>query len=135
MACETALLTLVAHLHAHSTQSHAVPGRAKEPTACIRRAQNRIDADPAAHVTLAELAKEVGLSRYQLLRGFARELGLTPHSYILQQRIALARRQIRAGSPLAEVAMLAGFYDQSHLTRCFVRQFGVTPSRYASNAV
>ena len=39
----------------------------------------------------------------------------------------------RAGCALAKVAVVAGFYDQSHLTRCFVRQFGVTPSRYASN--
>jgi len=132
MACETALLTLVARLHTHSTTG---PISQKAPTACIRRARNRIDADPAAQLTLVELAKEVGLSRYQLLRGFARELGLTPHAYILQRRIALARRLIRAGYALADVAVVAGFYDQSHLTRCFARQFGVTPSRYACNAV
>lgn len=135
MACETALLTLVARLHAHSTQSDAAQRSETGPIACIRRARNRIDADPAARLTLVELAKEVGLSRYQLLRGFARELGLTPHAYILQQRIALARRRIRAGVALAEAALVAGFYDQSHLTRCFVKQFGVTPSRYASNAM
>lgn len=133
MACEAALLTLVARLHEHSSQSNAARRSEKRPTACIRRARNRIDADPAAPVTLVELAKEVGLSRYQLLRGFARELGLTPHAYIVQQRIALARRRIRAGVALAEAAMVAGFYDQSHLTRCFVKQFGVTPRRYGSN--
>jgi len=132
MACETAILSLVARLGAHSTAS---PKSDEGPTACIRRVRNRIDADPAAQLTLVELAKEVGLSRYQLLRGFARELGLTPHAFILQRRIALARRLIRAGYALAEVAVVAGFYDQCHLTRCFVRQFGVTPGRYASNAV
>jgi AraC-like DNA-binding protein len=127
MACETALLTLVAGLQNHSS---ARPRRTEGPTPCIRRARDRIDADPAAHLTLAELAGEVGLSRYQLIRGFARELGLTPHGYIVQRRIALARQLIRAGRALAEVAALAGFCDQSHLTRCFARQFGVTPSRY-----
>jgi AraC-like DNA-binding protein len=132
MACETALLSLIARLRAHSTARSADENRA---TGCIRRARNRIDADPAARVTLVDLANEVGLSRYQLLRGFARELGLTPHAYVLQQRIALARRLIRSGSALAEAAVVAGFYDQSHLTRCLVRQFGVTPSRIASNAV
>lgn len=132
MACETAILSLVARLiGAHSTSG---PRSDRGPTACIRRARNRIDDDPLAALTLVELAREVGLSRYQLIRGFARELGLTPHAYILQQRIALARRLIRAGCALAEVAVLTGFCDQSHLTRCFVRQFGVTPSRYASNA-
>jgi AraC-like DNA-binding protein len=127
MSCETAVLRLVARLRSHST------GRPKveSPTACIRRARHRIDSDPAAPVSLIELAKESGLSRYQLIRAFARELELTPHAYILQRRIALAQRLIRAGCDLAEVAVRAGFYDQSHLTRWFVRQFGVTPSRYS----
>jgi AraC-like DNA-binding protein len=128
MACETAILRLVARLGAHSTSR---PSADYEPTACIRRARQRIDADPAAPLTLIELAREAGLSRYQLIRAFARELGLTPHAYILQRRIALAQRLIRAGRDLAEVATAAGFCDQSHLTRRFVRQFGVTPRRYA----
>jgi AraC-like DNA-binding protein len=100
----------------------------------IRHARERIDADPAAPLTLADLAAESGLSRYQILRAFARETGLTPHAYILQRRIALARRLIRRGVDLAEAAVVAGFYDQSHLNRCFVRQFGVTPHRYALRA-
>ena len=128
MDCETAVLRLVARLAAHST---ARPSGQDGPTACIRRARNRIDADPAAPLTLIELAKEAGLSRYQLIRAFARELGLTPHAYILQRRIALAQRMLRTGCNLAEVAVAAGFCDQSHLTRWFVRQFGVTPHRYA----
>lgn len=130
IGCETAILHLVARLGAHST---ARRGNEKEPTACIRRARDRIDADPAARVTLLELASEAGLGRCQLLRAFARELGLTPHAYVLQRRIALARRLIRAGEVLADVAVVAGFCDQSHLTRCFVRQFGVTPGRYAAH--
>jgi AraC-like DNA-binding protein len=128
MSCETAVLRLVARLGAHSTVRS---GTHEIPTACIRRARDRIDADPAAPVTLIALAEEAGLSRYQLIRAFARELGLTPHAYILQRRIALAQRLIRAGRDLAEVATEAGFCDQSHLTRWFVRQFGVTPRRYA----
>jgi AraC-like DNA-binding protein len=130
-ACETAILRLVAHLAAHST---ARAGGERRSTASVERARNRIDADPAAPLTLNDLASEVGLSRFQLLRGFSRDVGLTPHAYILQRRIALARRLIRARRPLAEVAVVAGFYDQSHLTRCFVRQFGITPSRYAGNS-
>jgi AraC-like DNA-binding protein len=129
MACEGALLALVARLRRHSTVGGADTGGA---AACIRRARARIDADPAAPLTLAELAREAGLSRYQLLRGFARALGLTPHAYVLQRRLGLARRLMRGGHALADVALRAGFYDQSHLTRAFARQFGVTPRRYAS---
>lgn len=128
MSCETAILRLVARLGAHSTSR---PRTLEGPAVCIRRARDRIDADPAAPVTLIQLAKEAGLSRYQLIRAFAREVGLPPHAYILQRRIALAQRLIRAGRDLAEVAAAAGFCDQSHMTRWFVRQFGVTPRRYS----
>jgi hypothetical protein len=69
----------------HSTAGVRSGDRA---TGCIRRARERSGADPAAPLTLGDLANEAGLSRYQLLRAFARELGLTPHAYILQRRIA-----------------------------------------------
>jgi AraC-like DNA-binding protein len=128
MPSETAVLELVARLGLHSTRRPPRPA----PAACIRRARDRIDADPAAHMTLSELAAEARISRYQLVRAFARDLGLTPHAYIIQRRIALARRLIRTGCALAEVAAETGFYDQSHFTHCFVRQFGVTPRRYCN---
>jgi len=131
VAPETAFLRLFAHLCKHSTGRSV---RMQGPAPCIRRARCRIDDDPAAPLTLATLAKESGLSRYQLIRGFARELGLTPHAYILQRRIALARRLIRSGHDLAEVALTSGFFDQSHLNRCFVQHFGVTPGRYSCRA-
>jgi len=131
MECETDLLRLAARVGVNAT---ARPRSSVGPAPPIRRVRDRIDADPSVRLTLAGLAGEVGLSRFQLLRGFSRELGLTPHAYILQRRIALARRLIRAGRALAEAAVVAGFYDQSHLNRCFTRQFGVTPNRYASGA-
>ncbi|MEH6419867.1 AraC family transcriptional regulator [Pseudomonas sp. CGJS7] len=131
MACETALLRLLAGAGVNAAE----PRRAGTDAAVsVRRARERIDAEPGAELSLLDLAGEVGVSRYQLIRGFARELGLTPHAYIVQRRIALARRLIRAGQGAAEAAAQAGFYDQSHLNRCFVRQFGVTPLRYAQGA-
>jgi AraC-like DNA-binding protein len=131
MAAETAMLRLVALLGVNLASK---PRKTNESTVSIRRIRDRIDADPAAPLTLTNLANEIGASRYQLLRSFAREVGLTPHAYILQQRIALARRLIRAGSTLVDAASAAGFCDQSHLTRAFARQFGVTPARYGSRA-
>jgi AraC-like DNA-binding protein len=131
MELDTALLKLIARLRRHST-AHA--SSVRRPAPAIARARARIDADPAAQLTLAQLAEDVGLSRYQLIRGFAHEIGLTPHAYILQQRMALARQLILRRRDLAEIAQATGFYDQSHLTRYFVRQFGVTPHRYGSRA-
>jgi AraC-like DNA-binding protein len=130
MACEVVILQLISRLRRHATESRLM--RETPATAWVRRSRSRIDADPAAPYTLVQLASEAGVSRYQLIRGFAREVGLTPHAYIMQQRIALARKLIKARKDLAETALISGFFDQSHLTRCFLRQFGVTPGRYAS---
>lgn len=97
----------------------------------IRHARNRIDDDPAAALSLADLAHETGLSRFQLLRGFSHATGMTPHAYRLQRRAAIARRLIAKGSGLADAAISAGFADQSHMTRVFVRTYGMTPGAYA----
>lgn len=73
-----------------------------------------------------------GVSRFQLVRGFVREVGTTPHAYLVQRRICLARRLLIRGQSIAEAAMNAGFADQSHLTHAFVRHFRVTPWRYVA---
>lgn len=82
-------------------------------------------------VTLDELATEVDLSRFHLLRTFARHVGLTPHAYQLHVRIERARTLLETGVPPPTVALLTGFADQSHFIRHFKRVMHVTPSRYA----
>jgi AraC-like DNA-binding protein len=96
----------------------------------VARAVERIESAPDRQVSLAELAALSGVSRFQLLRGFSRELGITPHAYLTQRRVLLAQRFLADGKTPAEAAMQAGFSDQSHMTRAFVRQVGVTPGRY-----
>lgn len=98
----------------------------------IGRARDRIDDAPAEQVSLSDLSDICGLSRFQFLRSFARMTGLTPHAYMLQRRVDLARRLIAGGTPLAEVAAESGFFDQSHMTRHFTRILGVTPGAYAA---
>ena len=97
----------------------------------IRSARSRMDDDPAATASLAELAATAGLSRYQFLRAFAQLTGLTPHAYLVQRRVHLARQLIGRGTKLADAAAASGFADQSHMTRAFVRRFGIAPAAYA----
>jgi len=100
------------------------------PSPRVAKAIGRLDSAPQDPVTLAELAALSGVSRFQLLRGFVREMGITPHAYLVQLRVRLARRLLAQGHTPAQAALLAGFSDQSHLTRAFVRQCGITPGRY-----
>ncbi|KAA9001926.1 AraC family transcriptional regulator [Affinibrenneria salicis] len=113
------------------TQKHGVNGaRGARKSPSVARAIQRLEQAPENPISLSELAGLCDMSRFQLLRGFARETGATPHAYLVQLRVRLARRLLAAGQRPADAALLAGFADQSHLTRAFVRQFGVTPARY-----
>jgi AraC family transcriptional regulator len=74
----------------------------------------------------------VHLSPYHLARLFKQATGDSPHHYLIQVRLTSARALLSAGSgqrSLAEIAAAVGFSDQSHLTRHFKRQFGVTPKQ------
>ena len=125
MASEAALLGLVA-----GQLRPARPGR-PALVAGVLAARERIDDDPTFTPTLAALAADAGLSRLQFLRAFARLTGLPPHAYLLQRRTRHARQLVGAGLALAEAAAASGFADQSHMTRCFVRQYGLTPGAFA----
>lgn len=117
----------------HLLQHHATARPARTLPGPIARARARIDDDPAANLSLVDLAATADLSRFQVVRGFAAELGLTPHAYVIQRRIMLARRSIASGSGLAAAALSSGFVDQSHMTRAFVRHLGITPGAYAAS--
>jgi AraC-like DNA-binding protein len=126
MRAETALTRLFSIATRHA--SGPAPRRAAAPA--IDRAREMIDCSPAAPLSLSDLAQACSLSRYQLIRGFDRRFGLTPHAYIVQRRLELSRRLLREGRALSETALLAGFYDQAHFTRHFSRQFGISPGAY-----
>lgn len=127
MRCEELLLSVIADAMRETVQ------QAESATAphSIVHARNLIDDDPAAEISLADLARESGLSRFQVLRAFAKVTGFTPHAYLVQARVHLARRLIARGMSLAEAAFESGFADQSHMTRAFVSRYGLTPGAYA----
>lgn len=123
---ENLLRSLIYILRRHGVARPASNG----PSPCVAKAIERIDSAPDAPVSLAELAALSGVSRFQLLRGFARQIGITPHAYLMQRRVSLAQRLLADGQTPAQAALQSGFADQSHMTRAFVRQLGITPSRY-----
>lgn len=97
----------------------------------VAPARRTIDDAPEQVARLDELAALCGLSRFQFLRTFKAATGLPPHAYQVQRRLQLARRLILEGTGPAEAAVAAGFTDQSHLHRHFLRAYGYTPGRLA----
>jgi AraC-like DNA-binding protein len=130
LACEEALVrTCALLLGRHGSGG----GKAlqREAAADVARTRERLaEAAGGEAPSLAALAAQEGVSRFQLLRRFERAYGLPPHAWLLQRRAERARGLIRAGASLARAAAEAGFADQSHLTRVFGRHFGFTPGAW-----
>ncbi len=85
-------------------------------------------------MTLQALARFAGLSAFHLCRVFREAVGMAPHAYQTQVRVRRAKALLRAGLPITQAAVEAGFYDQAHLTRHFKRIVGLTPGRYVADA-
>lgn len=100
----------------------------------IHRVRVFLDEAYATKITNDELTEMAAMSQYHFIRVFRKEIGLTPHEYLISVRIENARRLLAEGMPIAETARHSGFFDQSHLTRHFKRLIGVTPGQYARSA-
>jgi AraC-like DNA-binding protein len=98
----------------------------------VRQACAILEDRYAEPVTLMELSKVSQLSPYHLLRMFRDSVGLPPHCYQNQIRIAKAKALLARNTPIVRVAVETGFVDQSHFTKVFKRFVGVTPGQYAS---
>lgn len=81
-------------------------------------------------ISLEELAQQVGLSRYAIIRLFKANVGLTPHAFQINLKINQARAQLKQGIPLAELAVNLGFSDQSHFHKAFKAHTGITPRQF-----
>jgi AraC-like DNA-binding protein len=94
------------------------------------RVLDRIEHDLHSSLALSDLASEAGLSVRQFCRAFRASTGMSPYQYVLRQRVERAQSLIAAGRPLAEIALLCGFADQSQLTRVFTRHLGLSPAAF-----
>ena len=110
------------------------PERAPQSRTIAGRIIELMHARHAENLGLQELANMAGLTRFQLIGLFKRTVGLTPHAYLIHIRLNAACRLLKRGLPLAESALVAGFCDQSALTRHFKRCYGITPRQFAAAA-
>jgi AraC-like DNA-binding protein len=81
--------------------------------------------------TIAELAKQVGVSRSALIERFARYLSEPPIAYLMRWRLQLAARALSSTSRgVAEIASDVGYESEAAFNRAFKREFGLPPARY-----
>ena len=96
-----------------------------------KRACERLESDLGGRLTLQEIAAELGLSVSHFSRAFRTSVGLPPHQWLLRQRVSAAKQLMTIRDlPLSEIAISAGFANQSHFTRVFSNLVGVSPGAW-----
>jgi AraC family transcriptional regulator len=101
------------------------------PLAVISRIVEYIDSHTHRHISLVEIASLVGLSPSHCARKFRRTEGLSLERFVNRRRLAKALEVLRnSEAPLSRLALDLGFCSQSHFTRVFSSQTGLTPAKY-----
>jgi AraC family transcriptional regulator len=122
-------LALAAHLLRRYAATHPRRVSGGLSKRRLQRVTDYICEHLADDLTLAELADvaDASPSHFKLL--FKRSVGLPVHQYVLRTRVECATRLLLRGNvPLSEVALQAGFANQSHMALCVRRATGLTPS-------
>ena len=107
------------------------PPRSEPRPGWLNRAEARLREELHRPVTVQSLALELGVEPVRLSRAFRRHYGETVGERLRRLRVEHVCRRLREGEqPLSELAVEAGFVDQSHLTRVFRKLTGLTPGQY-----
>jgi AraC-like DNA-binding protein len=126
LALEGILLGMVAEA---SRRRAAAPAERPAPE-WLERARAIFHARYAGRISLARVAAEVRVHPVQLARAFRKCYRCSTGEYVRRLRVEYSARQLASRRPLAEIALAAGFADQSHFTRIFKRHTGMTPAEF-----
>jgi AraC-like DNA-binding protein len=131
--------SLLAAIQAHLAKAYApvapTPSRSGLAPWQLRKAKAMIEARIETGVPVEEIARECRLSRSYFSRAFRRSTGVPPHGWLAALRLEKAKRLLsQAEARIADVALECGFADQSHLTRSFSAQLGITPAAWRRQA-
>jgi len=98
----------------------------------LARCVQIMEEEETAKLRLTAIAEELGLNPVHLSRTFKRRFGYGIVGHFVFVRLRRAAKAIAEGKPLADAALIAGFADQSHMTRTMKRFWGTTPRRLRS---
>lgn len=110
-------------------------GEANGTRAGLKRALEHIAANIAGRISVQVLADIAGISPHHLSAVFTRSFGLTPHRFILRERIEHAKAYLPDETrSIREISELSGFRTQEHFTKVFRKLTGSTPTQFRTNS-
>jgi AraC-like DNA-binding protein len=132
------MLALAAHVAQTYGGLRPGPERARGGLARwqVTRACEKLDSDLGGTLSLQQIASEFGLSVSHFSHAFRISTGLPPHQWLLGQRLKAAKQLMAVRDlPLSEIAISAGFANQSHLTKVFSAKVGMSPAAWRREAL
>jgi AraC-like DNA-binding protein len=105
---------------------------ADDSEALVRQVKFLLAERPTLRTHVDSIAKACAMSTGHLSRTFRRAMGTSLHNFQVLLAVRKAKAHLQEGALLIEAALDGGFYDQAHLTREFVRTFGMTPGTFRS---
>ncbi|MBE9067646.1 helix-turn-helix transcriptional regulator [Leptolyngbya cf. ectocarpi LEGE 11479] len=101
------------------------------PTYQLNQVLDYIDAGLAGEIKLANLAGLLNMSPFHFGRMFKQSMGISPHQYVIQQRLERAKHLLRqSDQAIIDIALECGFNSHSHLSKQFRKVMGVAPSSF-----
>ena len=131
---ESVILEILSKLITRYAQEKLKLQAAGKENRAVKKIREYIIEHHERHISLEELARVANLSSFHLIRVFTKEVGMPPHAFQTQVRIAKAKNLIRCGFSLSDIAAMTGFADQSHFIRHFKRLLKITPGDYLKNS-
>jgi AraC family transcriptional regulator len=136
LALEAETLALVQDLvHLSSNASALKQQRLYLGTHARRQVLAYVEQHLASNVSLNALAQTANLSEFHFLRAFKADMGVTPHQYVMDQRVQRAKVLLKQnGSDIAKIACNTGFASHQHFTTVFSKTVGRSPSAFRQRA-
>jgi len=101
------------------------------PSSKLRSALDYIQDNLDQSLSLKEIARQVGISRFHFCSLFKQSVGVSPWQYVIERRIERAKELLKTSEmSLSEIALLCGFANQNHLNKHFRKLVGMTPKAY-----
>ena len=93
-----------------------------------------IDNSIYSSISIEQICEEYYLSRSYIISNFKKYFGVTPHKYLIEEKIKLSTSLLRnPNKTIKEIALGLGFYDVYHFSKTFKQKMGVSPLEFKKN--
>jgi AraC family transcriptional regulator len=130
---ESMATALAAHLlRNYSTRKLVLPEHESGlPKYKLNQAFEYMNAHLGENVSLASVSEELEISQFHFCRLFKQSTGMTPHAYLIQQRVERAKQLLkRKEGTMLDISIECGFANPSHFAKHFRRHTGISPKQF-----